>query len=88
MFEAQLDKEFFHESINKGQKVKLTKAEKRALKFMARREGAEGAEVIFESDSVHDLGAVKSVLASDKRFKKGGKNRVEAGALLDGSHRK
>lgn len=88
MFEAQLDKEFFQENLNKGKKVKLTKAEKRALKFMARREGGVGAEIVFDDIGSQNIPAVKSMLTNDKKFKKGGKNRVGADDLLDGYGRK
>ena len=40
-FEAQLDKDFFESG--KGKKAKLTKAEKRALKFMVRRDDDQGS---------------------------------------------
>ena len=89
VFEAQLDKEFFQERASKGQKVKLTKAEKRALKFMARREEAQSGDgTLDEVDSAQDLHALKSMLAGGQRQQKGRKQRVEAGAMLQQAHRK
>lgn len=78
-FEAQLDKEFF-QAAKKDKKAKLTKAEKRALKFMIRREEAQSGELLFdEDDSAQDVHAIKSMLANGKKQKNGHKNYVETG---------
>lgn len=78
-FEAQLDKDFF-QAANKAKKAKLTKAEKRALKFMARREEAQSGELLFDEDeSVQDVDTIKAMLANDRRQKKSHKNFVETG---------
>lgn len=43
--EDELDKQFFSKNEKKNKSSKLNKAEKRALKFMLKREGAEGVDI-------------------------------------------
>jgi len=75
-FEAQLDKDFFQAS-GKGKKAKLTKAEKRALKFMVRRDDDEGGAYIKDDASI-DVHGAKAKIAKDQR-KAAPKNFVETG---------
>jgi len=75
-FEAQLDKDFF-QSTGKGKKAKLTKAEKRALKFMVRRDDDVGGQYLKEDASI-DVEGAKAKIAKDQK-KAAPKNFVETG---------
>jgi len=56
--EDDLDKEFFQNNNSKLKKVKLNKGEKRALKFLMRREMEAGRELDISS-----MGDIKQYLA-------------------------
>jgi len=75
-FEAQLDKDFF-QGAGKGKKAKLTKAEKRALKFAVRRDDDEAGDYMGDDASI-DVQGAKAKIAKDQR-KAAPKNFVETG---------